>query len=136
MIRKYFYVRHILSEPFLDRRNGREDSQNNGHSWSLDDVITDTNHILKSHSLFYCVALRSTHVSRATKKIEIERTHIWLNGYGMSVVNMLEFRFSGPFTYTRGAYNVYLVLVKEKVSVCATDANDFLLLMIKRQSFK
>ena len=54
----------------------------------------------------------------------------------MSVVNMLEFRFSGPFTYTRWAYNVYLVLVKEKVSVCATDANDFLLLMIKRQSFK
>ena len=51
----------------------------------------------------------------------------------MSVVNMLEFRFSGPFTYTRWAYNVYLLFVKEKVSVCATDANDFILLMIKRQ---
>ena len=72
MIRKYFYVRHILSEPFLDRGNGREDSQNNGHSWSLDDVITDTNHILTSHSLCFCVALRSTHVSRATKKSKLK----------------------------------------------------------------
>ena len=55
---------------------------------------------------------------------------------GMSVGNMLEFRFSDLFTYTRWAYNVYLLFVKEKVSVCAADANDFLLLMIKRQSFK
>ena len=110
-------------------------SQNNGHSWSLDDVITDTNHILKSHSLCFRVALRFTRLTR-DKKIEIERTHIWLNGYGMSVVNMLEIRFSSLFTYTRWAYNVYLLFVKEKVSVCATDANDFLLLMIKRQSLK
>ena len=109
--------------------------QNNGHSWSLDDVITDTNHILKSHSLCFRVALRFTRLT-LDKKIEIERTHIWLNGYGMSVVNMLEIRFSSLFTYTRWAYNVYLLFVKEKVSVCATDANDFLLLMIKRQSLK
>ena len=54
----------------------------------------------------------------------------------MSVGNMLEFRFSDLFTYTRWAYNVYLLFVKEKVSVCAADANDFLLLMLKRQSFK
>lgn len=86
MIRKYFYVRHILPEPFLDHRNGLADSQNNGHSWSLDVFLR-----------------RSAIHARLTrdKEIEIERTHIWLNGYGMSVVNMLEFRFSGLFTYTR-----------------------------------
>ena len=54
----------------------------------------------------------------------------------MSVLNMLEFRLSGLYTYTWWAYNVYLLFLKEKVSVCAIDANDFLLLMIKRTSFE